>query len=296
MSEPSVATTSEEAALKQALEALLVPLARLAVARGLPYAVIDETLRMALVAAAHGAHPGVPEHRRASRISAATGLHRREVNRLLEPATQTKTSTPSRSPAAMVFAHWRADPRYRTRGGAPRKLPRVGPAPSFESLAREVTRDMHPRALLEELLRLDLADLDAASDSVTLTAAAFVPHGDRARMLGYLGANVGDHLQAAVANVLGRDPPHLEQAIAADGLSEASLITLRALLREHWRRLSDELVPLLERLIKADADSADAGRRVRIGLFGFEAAHPPNLPTPPRAAVPARPRRKKESP
>lgn len=296
MSEPTVAATSDEAALSQALEALLVPLARLAVARGVPYAVIDETLRTALVAAAHGAHPGVPEHRRASRISAATGLHRREVNRLLEPATQTKTSAPPRSPAAMVFAHWRADPRYRTRSGAPRVLPRVGAAPSFESLAREVTRDMHPRALLEELLRLDLASLDAASDRVTLTAAAFVPRGDRARMLGYLGANVGDHLQAAVANVLGRDPPHFEQAIAADGLSEASLATLRPLLREHWRRLSDQLVPLLERLIKEDAASADsdATHRVRIGLFGFDASRP--LTPPSAAAVPARARRKKESP
>ena len=63
----------------------------------------------------------------------------------------------------MVFAHWRSDKRYRKRGGAPRTLPRVGPAPSFESLAQEVTRDVHPRALLEELLRLKLAVLDATA-------------------------------------------------------------------------------------------------------------------------------------
>lgn len=283
-------------ALQEALERLLLPLARLAVARGVPYAVIDETLRRAFVAEAHAAHPGLPEHRRASRISAATGLHRREVNRLLEQAALPRSTAPPRSPAAMVFAHWLTGKRYRSRNGAPRALPRAGPAPSFESLAREVTRDVHPRALLEELLRLKLATLDAERDLVALTeAVGLVPRGDAARMVGYLGANVGDHLQAAVANVLGQEPPHFEQAIAADGLSAASLAQVQPLLREHWRRMVDELVPLLERLIEADAarPAGERMNRIRLGLYGFDAASPAP-PEPARATV--RTRRKRTTP
>ena len=272
MTDRAAATPAEDEALQQALERLLEPLAQLAVARGVPYAVIDETLRTAFVSAAHAAHPGLPEHRRASRISAATGLHRREVNRLLEQAARPKNKAPPRSPAAMVFAHWRADKRYRTRAGLPRVLPRVGLAPSFESLAHEVTRDVHPRALLEELLRLKLATLDAERDVVTLTEVAFVPRGDAPRMVGYLGANVGDHLQAAVANVLGRQPTHFEQAIAADGLSAESLAQVRPLLLEHWRYLTEALVPLLEKLIEVDAAKAgnDNTHRLRLGLYGFD--------------------------
>ena len=38
MTEPIAATPAEDEALQQALERLLVPLARLAVARGVPYA------------------------------------------------------------------------------------------------------------------------------------------------------------------------------------------------------------------------------------------------------------------
>ena len=277
---------AEDEALREALERLLLPLAQLAVARGVPYAVIDEALRTAFVSVAHAAHPGLPEHRRASRVSAATGLHRREVNRLLEAAAEPQSKAPARSPAAMVFAHWRADKRYRTRGGAPRALPRSGPAPSFESLAQEVTRDVHPRALLEELLRLKLASLDAERDVITLTEEAFVPRGDAPRMLAYLGANVGDHLQAAVANVLGHQPAHFEQAIAADGLSAASLEQVRPLLREHWRRMTEELVPVLEKLIEVDAAQAgnDNTHRVRLGLYGFDAESPRAPETPPAAA------------
>jgi hypothetical protein len=266
------AAETGNAALQAALARLLAPLAQLVVARGLPFAVIDEMSRSAVVAQAHAAHPGLPEHRRASRISAATGLNRREVNRLLAQQAAAPTSAaPPRSPAAMVFAHWRASDVYRTRAGAPRVLPRTGPAPSFESLAHQVTRDVHPRALLEELLRLNLATHDAERDTVSLARQTFVPRGDADRMAQWMGANVGDHLSAAVTNLLGRGPAHFEQAIAAEGLSADSVAEVRPLLQAHWQRLTDELVPLLERLIEQDAArGAPAAYRVRFGLYGFD--------------------------
>lgn len=288
------------AALQAALVRLLGPLAQLAVARGLPFAVVDEMLRAAFVSTAHAAHPGLPEHRRASRVSAATGLNRREVNRLLEQqhaaARAGKPVAAPRSPAAMVFAHWRATPAYRTLAGAPRVLPRTGAKPSFESLAHEVTRDVHPRALLEELLRLRLATHDATRDTVALVKHNFVPRGDAEHMARWLGANVGDHLAGAVANMLGREPAHPEQAIAAEGLSAASVAEVRPLLQAHWQRLTDELVPLLERLIEHDAAQAGPDNpnthRVRFGLYGFDTAP---APTPaqdaPSAAPPRRARK-----
>ncbi len=290
MQEPS-AHADPDAALGAALARLLTPLAQLAVAQGLPYAALDDMLRRAVVSSAHAAHPGLPEHRRTSRVSAATGLNRREVNRLLQvPARSPQASAPARSPAAMVFAHWRSSPAYRTRAGAPRVLARTGPAPSFESLAQAVTRDVHPRALLEELLRLNLAALDAQRDTVTLTQADFVPRGDHPLMVQWLGANAGDHLAAAVANVLGPQPRHADQAIAAEGLSAASVAQVRPLLQAHWQRLTDELVPLLERLIEADAARAGPDclntHRVRFGLYGFDTV-PPSAATP-AAALPRR--------
>ncbi len=294
MAERSADVSNPDAALQAALVRLLAPLAQLAVARGVPFAVVDEMLREAFVSSAHAAHPGLPEHRRASRVSAATGLNRREVNRLLDrqhAAREARTAEPPRSPAAMVFAHWRAAPAYRTRAGAPRVLPRTGATPSFESLAHEVTRDVHPRALLEELLRLNLATHDTERDTVALSKQAFVPRGDADRMAHWMGANVGDHLSAAVANLLGRDPAHFEQAIAADGLSTDSVAAVRPLLQAHWQRLTDELVPLLERLIAEDvARGAPAPHRVRFGLYGFDNAARDAAAAP--AASPAPTRRK----
>jgi hypothetical protein len=263
-----------DAALHAALERLLAPLAQLAIARGVPFSVLDEMLRGVVVATAHAAHPALPEHRRVSRVSAATGLNRREVGRLLERQLAARPQAdPPRSPAAMVFAHWRSSAVYRTRAGKPRVLPRTGPAPSFESLAQEVTRDVHPRALLEELLRLELVTHDAQRDTVTLARPDYVPRGDAQRMLQWLAANVGDHLAGSVANVLTAEPRYPDQAVAADGLSAESVARVRPLLHSHWRRLTEELVPLLERLVEQDsAIGADPRYRVRFGVYGFDTA------------------------
>ena len=295
MSEPD-ANPPANAALQAALARLLAPLARLVVARGLPFAVVDEMLRSAVVNEAHAAHPGLPEHRRASRVSASTGLNRREVNRLLAARAEASgaPAAPTRSPAAAVFAHWRAVEAYRTPEGAPRVLPRIGPAPSFETLAQEVTRDVHPRTLLEELLRLDLAAHDMGHDTVALTREAFVPRGDTQRMTQWMGANVGDHLDAAVANLLGSDPAHFEQAIAAGNLSAESVAEVRPLLQAHWQRLTDELVPLLEALIERDAGrGTPAPHRVRLGLYGFDDAPRGAAPPSPARARLAGPRKAK---
>ena len=265
--------TGDQAALRDALRAVLVPLAQLAVARGLPYAEVDEMFRVAYVAAAHAAHPGLPEHRRASRISATTGLNRREIVRLTAAAEQ--PVMPARSFTSEVFAHWTTHPDYLDKRGRPRRLPRLGEAPSFESLAQAVTKSMHPRSLLEELLRLELATHDPRSDTVTLASESFVPRGDRARMHEFLGHNVGDHLSAAVANVVAEGGRHFEQAIFADGLSERSLAALRGLITQQWRAMTTELVPKLEKMIADDEASGDAAsHRVRIGLFSYDALEP----------------------
>ena len=259
---------AEQQALQAALAGLLAPVARLAVARGLPFAAVEEMLKLAFVQAADAAHPGLLAHRKVSRISTTTGINRREVTRLTQQAP--RTAAHSRTLASEVFAHWLSAPAYRDRRGGPRVLPRQGPAPSFETLAQTITRDVHPRSLLDEMLRLSLASWDEAEDRVTLADFA-VPRGDDARMLGLLGDNVGDHLRAAVDNVLGDSPSHFEQAVFASGLSDASLAALRPLLKPHWQALLNALVPVLEAQVEADALQQPAPRgRVRIGLYSYQ--------------------------
>ena len=228
----------EQEALLAALRQVLEPLAELAVQRGLPYAPVEELLRRVFVGAADVAHPDLLAHRKVSRLSTTTGINRREVARLLAVIrdTQAAHQLPSRSVASELFAHWVSDGRYRDRHGEPRVLRRQGRAPSFESLAHAITRDVHPRSLLDELLRLKLAVHDTDRDTVELVRDAFVPSEDRVRMLQFLGANIGDHLAGAVTNVLTDGRRHYEQAVFADGLTEASVQEVWA---KHRRAVED---------------------------------------------------------
>jgi hypothetical protein len=263
---------NEQEALVAALRQLLQPLAELAVQRGLPYAPVDELVRRAFVGAADAAHPDLLPHRKVSRISTTTGINRREVTRLLAALRDARAAQPEprRSVASELFAHWVSNGRYRDRHGQPRVLQRQGRAPSFESLARTITRDVHPRSLLDELLRLKLAAHDPERDTVELVRDAFVPSEDRVRMLQFLGANVGDHLAGAVTNVLTDGRRHHEQAVFADGLTDDSVQEVWTRIGGLWKALLATLVPELEEKVERDRSVPGTRCRLRVGLYTFD--------------------------
>lgn len=253
-------------ALAGTLASLLEPIALLCVSRGLSFASVEDLLKAAFVEAARRAQPESAGLRIVSRVATATGLTRREVTRLIEAPRGLPAARPS--PATQVFTRWLADPALRDHRGKAVDLPRQGPAPSFESLARSITQDVHPRSLLDELCRLGLAV--EAGDRVKLARDRVVASRDSERAYGFLAGNVGDHLRAGVANVLADSPAHVEQAVFADELSEESLAAFRDIARTQWQALLAATVPALQAMVNADAAAGrKADRRVRIGLYTY---------------------------
>jgi len=288
-----VADGADGTALVGALAALLEPIALLAVTRGLPFAAVEDLLKAAFVETARRAQPESAGQRIVSRVATATGLTRREVARLLDASRGLPPPRPS--PATQLFTRWRADPKLRDIRGHVLALRRQGPAPSFEALARSITQDVHPRTLLDELCRLGLAVEDG--DDVKLVRDSVVAARGSERAYGFLAGNVGDHLHAAVANVLADAPPHVEQAVFADGLSAESMAAFHAIAKTQWQALLAATVPALQALVDGDAAAGrPADRRVRIGLYTYHdaAAEPPERAA--RAAAPPRTARRRAPP
>lgn len=271
--EISVGTAHPDAALTGALGRLLAPVARLCLGNGVPFSAVEDLLKRAFVSEANALQPDGAAHGMVSRISTATGISRREVARLTAARAPLRTTKPPL--ATEVFARWTTDPAFRDQDGTPCALKRQGPAPSFEALAQAITRDVHPRSMLDELIRLGIVHHDAELDRVSLARCDFVPGGDARQMLGLLGDNVGDHLDAAVDNVLHDGARHLEQAVFADELSAESIEALRPLVTAHWQALRDAMVPALTALIDADRQAGRMqNQRVRIGLYTFAEGAP----------------------
>lgn len=257
--------------LRDAVEDLLAPLARLCVAQGLPFAQAEELFKRAYVRAARDARrqAGAAASRDVSQVSVATGINRREVTRIGAELQPRAVQRPA--PATQVFLRWISDRKLRGRDGKPRALARSGKRPSFDSLARSVTSHVHPRSLLDELVRLGLAELDADAQTVRLLVDRFVPQQDEQRLYTFLAANVGDHLSAAVSNVIHRDRRHVEQAVFVDDLSAESAQQIRGLAQAQWRSLVTALAPQIERLIEQDqAQGRTPTHRARVGLFSYQ--------------------------
>lgn len=265
---------ADRQAVLGALATLLKPLATLCVARAVTIQPVEELLRQAFVQAAREACEASPRpDRLTSRLSTMTGLTRREVGRLQAAPEQALPA--SRSPATDVLTLWMSQAAYLDETGQPASIPRLGAEPSFEALAAQVTRDVHPRSLMDELVRLKMVAHDPATDRLAPLTNAFVPRADWARMLGFLGTNVGDHLRGAVTNVLGGGNEHFEQALLADELSGESLEKARHLVGEQWRHLMTSLVPQLQALIEDDVRQQRLqDRELRIGLYSWSGPMP----------------------
>lgn len=227
------------------LDSLLGPLARLLVARGVLFPDFAERMKAHYVEAAEALAAGRATD---SRLSVMTGLQRRDVTRLRGFAPkQARTNHLSR-----LVALWRSAPGYRGADG-PRPLPKSGPAPSFEALAREVRRDVHPRTMLDTLVATGTVALDPATQEVRLLASSYLPLAGSDDQIGYLAHNLGDHVLAATENVLGRNPPHFERALHYTGLTPAQADEIEAEYRAGQ-------MALLERLgLRAAAMKAETG-------------------------------------
>ena len=247
-----------------------MPLVRLLVARGVTYQATAEMLKRVYVLAARTQlKPG--EGETGTRLSLLTGLNRKEIRRLTEGETKPVETEGITSHAAAIHAVWTSQRRFRDRNGMPRVLPRHARdrQASFDELVRQITTDHRPAALLEELTRLRLVDVDTEGN-VALRANPFLSRASFKDRLGPFAENLEDHAEAAVTNVLAEEPPFLERSVFSDELSEESAAKLHELVRKRWREIHDEVIAEAIAREKQDrADGKPGDSRIRMGMYFY---------------------------
>lgn len=259
--------------LVMALRRLLRPLVRLLLSFSVQYPYLANLLKLTYVEVATREFPLDDRPQTDSRVSLLTGIHRQDVKRLRGEIVSDAPPPPAVSLGAQLVSRWLGEAQYQDGKGRPKPLPRQatqGGDASFERLVQTVNKDIRPRVVLDEWLRLGVAELDP-QDRVVLRTEAFVPaHGVEEKLF-YFGKVIHDHLATSEYNLTGGQPAMLDRCVYFDRLTEQSAEQLAELARS----LAGEAMQALNRraleLQQADAANSEATYRVNFGLYFYRA-------------------------
>jgi Family of unknown function (DUF6502) len=224
----------DAARLQTPVARILRPLVRLFIRCGMTFPALCDLLRELYVNVAEYDFTLAGKEQTDSRVSLLTGIHRKEVRRLRGAGAPVRLVPASVSRSSMIVARWIAALEFTDENGAPRPLRRAGDpgeGPTYEALVESVTRDVRPRAVLDEWLDRGMVTIDA-DGRIRLEEAAFAPRAGDERQFYYFGRNLHDHVAAAVENISASSPPFFERAVHYEGVSRAMAENMLALSRK----------------------------------------------------------------
>ncbi len=269
---PTAGASGPPAPLVKALSKLLRPLVRVLVAYGITFPYLAGMLKGVYVDVVDNDFPLEGKKQTVSRISLMSGVHRKDVRRLLEERSDDTGPPKAVSVGARLVSIWTGSADYLDENGKPKPLPRSATtdgSPSFDSVVESINRkDVRSRAVLDEFMRLGIVHIDD-DDFVHLNAEAFVPRAGFEELAYYFGRNVRDHIEACAHNIAGSDDPFPERAVYFDRLSKRSVDELRQLARETAVDALSKVNKAALELADRDENAEDAHHRMTLGVYYY---------------------------
>lgn len=206
------------------LVSLLRPIARFCLRYGLQIQDLHEACKRAIVLEAQSQVAREAGTANISRLSAATGIHRRDVTRLTaEPDAQQEPQ----GLTTRIIGQWQHDRRFSTPAGRPRPLTVGVDGSEFHALVAAVSKDLHAGTIFKELERLGL--VESRGDTVRLLSGVFVPRADTVASYRMLARDASSLFSAVEANIHDEpDPAHLHGTTSFDNLRQSALPEIRA--------------------------------------------------------------------
>jgi len=249
------------------------PLVKLLIAKGITYPLLRDLFKELYVEVAEQDFILEDKPPTNSRIYILTGVHRKDIKRLRNATTQTKDNTVNQlsTLGGNIVSRWLGLPDYQDAMGQPRCLPRASNnnQPGFDELVASVSKDVRPRVILDEWLRLGMVSINDA-DAICLNKTAFIPQKNFEEQVFFLGRNVHDHLAACVHNMQQTGTPMLERSVYFAHLSEDSVRQLRVLAEQQGMALLQTLNEQALELQNRDKNQPDATQRMRFGCYWYQ--------------------------
>ena len=251
-------------------------------AHGITYPFLAEMLKAVLVDAARQNFSLGQKRLTHSRITVLTGVHRQDVKRLANADSAEESLPEVGSLGARMVTRWISQLEYLDRKKRPMPLPRLaaaGGALSFEALVESVNKNIRPRTVLDELMRLGIVSVDD-EDRVCLNAEAFIPKQGFDEKAHFFGQNIHDHMAAAVHNLLGETPPFVDRSLVFQKLTPQSAAELQRLATKLGMQALQTVYRRARELERKDAASPDNGAQISYGIYFFSAPADALTPEP----------------
>jgi len=222
-------------ALVRAVRVMLRPLVKFLLERGITYPVVAQWLKYLFVEVAEKNFSLPNKAQTDSRINLLTGIHRKDVKRLRGEIISDEATPKNISLGAVLVAKWTGISDYLNSEGRPAPLPRQSTdddSVSFDQLVVSVNKDIRPRVVIDEWLRLGIISIDQ-DNLVHLNTEAFVPQQGIDELAFYFGRNLRDHILASTHNLSDPEKRFLERSVYYDKLSPESVLELNAMAEKH---------------------------------------------------------------
>jgi len=258
---------NQQHALFSATRRLLRPLVRILLRNGVAHGAFAELTKKVFVDVAFDEFAPDGKKQTVSRVSAMTGLTRKEVARLHELQQTDDTSSQARyNRAVRVISGWMNDTRFHDSAGKPAELPVSGQPHSFDELVRQYSGDIPTRAMLSMLV--ESGSVEELDGKVRLIRFAYVTGKDQAEKLDILGSDVFELISTIDHNLTAAPEKLLfQRKVSYDNVDPAALTRLRKL-------SARKAQTLLEQLDRQYASSElepgdDSGKTISLGIYYY---------------------------
>ncbi|MBX7137323.1 MAG: hypothetical protein K1X83_05005 [Oligoflexia bacterium] len=208
----------------------------------------------------------------AARISAITGVHRKDIARLRASA---RPSTKPKNLVMKILGQWEQDRRF-CRGRTPKPLKVDGKRSEFTELVYSVSTDLNPYAVLFELQRIGA--VECKHQVVRLVTRSHSTRADFEQGLEQLADDLQNLIIAVQENLSSQaEVPNHHLSTEYDNIPAQCADKIRRLLFQEGRRLHRKMRSLLAPFDRDVGSSRQGDGRLRV-VFGSYSCLVPHKP------------------
>lgn len=254
--------------LYASMRQLLYPLVRILLRNGVAYGTLAEIVRQVYVDVAFSDFAPQGKKQTVSRVSALTGLTRKEVKRLLDGVHVEDGGQARYSRAVRVISGWLRDERFLNENGKPATLPVEGDEASFSQLVKEYSGDIPSKAMLSMLE--EGGSVAVSRGMVRLVRYAYLPGADTVEKIRILGSDARELIATIDHNMTASlDDLRFQRKVAYDNIDPTAAHKLRELSSSKAQALLEHLDKQYSRHDMED-DSAARGKYISLGIYYYE--------------------------